>query len=425
MKKIVYHLIDFILPILLIQLLAYLLLPETYELIRYLIIGIFGSLLFIIIANIQNLYQNISTQNLYQTGVLIYKDWLFIGFLAITIGFLLRDTQNLARHVLLISTFINPLLLLSYRVILRKLNPRIKQSILIIGNEYSFTKYELAYFKKQHIILIDCEAKIEAINSTLSQHKVDHIVINNSSPNNELIKFLTQMSLKGKRYLTLEHFMERFLHKCYIPYNQLSLSHLDSIKKYTPQQLIIKTIIDFIVIIFIAILGLPIFIFASIKIKIQSKGSVFFKQTRIGLNNKEFTLVKFRSMHENQHHDPYTRENDARIFPFGKTMRQLRIDELPQIFNILKRNIHLIGPRAEWNILISEYEKEIPYYNERHIIKPGITGWAQVNYPYGANVEDSRQKLMYDLYYIKYWNLALELETIWKTIKVVLTKQGT
>ena len=105
-------------------------------------------------------------------------------------------------------------------------------------------------------------------------------------------------------------------------------------------------------------------------------------------------------------------------------MRKTRIDELPQLLNVLKSEMHFIGPRAEWNILVESYEKEIPYYNERHIIRPGITGWAQVNYPYGSNIEDTKQKLMYDLYYIKHWSIWLELKVVWKTILVVLGKKG-
>ena len=117
-------------------------------------------------------------------------------------------------------------------------------------------------------------------------------------------------------------------------------------------------------------------------------------------------------------------KGDDRVFNFGEVMRKTRIDEIPQVFNIIKGEISLIGPRAEWNKLVKEYEKEIPYYNQRHIVTPGITGWAQVMFAEGRSKDDTRQKLMYDLYYIKHWNLWLELKVIWKTILVVLTKKG-
>ncbi len=122
--------------------------------------------------------------------------------------------------------------------------------------------------------------------------------------------------------------------------------------------------------------------------------------------------------------DHYTQENDPRIFKWGAIMRKTRIDELPQLFNVLKGEMHIIGPRAEWNELVSKYEKRWSFYHSRHLINPGITGWAQVNYPYGKNLEDTYQKLMYDLYYIKNWNIWLEIKTIFKTALVMLKKKG-
>ena len=158
--------------------------------------------------------------------------------------------------------------------------------------------------------------------------------------------------------------------------------------------------------------------------KKQSPGNLYFTQARVGENTDTFTCYKYRTMHENSHHDPYTQKEDSRIYEFGNIMRKTRLDEIPQYKNIFKGDMHLIGPRAEWDILVKNYEQQIPYYNERHIVKPGITGWAQVNYSYGANAEDAKQKLMYDLYYIKHWNIVLELKVIWKTILVVVGKKG-
>jgi lipopolysaccharide/colanic/teichoic acid biosynthesis glycosyltransferase len=115
---------------------------------------------------------------------------------------------------------------------------------------------------------------------------------------------------------------------------------------------------------------------------------------------------------------------DNRVFPWGNIMRKTRIDEIPQCLNVLKGDMHFIGPRAEWSKLAIDYEKEIPYYNQRHIVRPGITGWAQVMFEEGRGKDDTRQKLMYDLYYIKHWSLWLELKVIWKTVLVVLWKKG-
>jgi len=165
-------------------------------------------------------------------------------------------------------------------------------------------------------------------------------------------------------------------------------------------------------------------IYTLYRIKKESPGPILFKQSRIGLNGKSFTCYKFRSMHVDSEFNPYTKENDSRIFPFGKIMRQMRIDELPQLFNVLKGEMHLVGPRAEWDILVKEYENIIPNYHDRHLVAPGITGLAQVQYPYGRNIQDARNKLKYDRIYINSWSLGLELKVVWKTVEVILRRKG-
>jgi len=195
-------------------------------------------------------------------------------------------------------------------------------------------------------------------------------------------------------------------------------------REYTNFQFFQKRLIDFIVGGSLLLVSLPVMLYTVLRIKKESPGSIFFKQSRIGLNGKAFMCYKFRSMHVNSKFNPYTQENDSRIFPFGNTMRKMRIDELPQLLNIIKGEMHLIGPRAEWDILVKDYEKIIPNYHERHIVAPGITGLAQVCYPYGRNVDDAKKKLEYDIEYITNWSLAKELMVIFKTIKVVLGKEG-
>ena len=150
-------------------------------------------------------------------------------------------------------------------------------------------------------------------------------------------------------------------------------------------QYFIKRIIDFSIAIPLAILTSPIMLYSAYKIKKESPdGEVFFKQTRIGKNKKPFTCYKFRSMRTDvEFFDHYTQENDPRIFKWGAIMRKTRIDELPQLFNVIKGDLHIIGPRAEWDELVKKYEKEWSFYHMRHINAPGISGWAQVNYPYG------------------------------------------
>ena len=197
-----------------------------------------------------------------------------------------------------------------------------------------------------------------------------------------------------------------------------------NIKTYNKLQYLQKRTIDFLIGFSLAILTSPIMVYSLYKIKKESPGSIFFKQSRIGLNGKVFICYKFRSMHINSKFNPYTQKDDCRIFPYGRIMRRMRIDELPQLLNVLKGEMHLIGPRAEWDILVDDYEKVIPNYHDRHIVAPGITGLAQVMYHYGENVEDAKNKLNYDLEYITTWSLFSEIKVICKTVEVVLGKQG-
>ncbi|MBU1668247.1 sugar transferase [bacterium] len=210
--------------------------------------------------------------------------------------------------------------------------------------------------------------------------------------------------------------------KSEFPMNKISKSY--NAKGYTKVQYVQKRIIDVLVGSSLLLVTAPVILYSIYRIKKESAGSIFFRQSRIGLNGKAFICYKFRSMHTNSKFNPYTQENDSRIFPFGNTMRKMRIDELPQLLNILKGEMHLIGPRAEWDILVQDYEKIIPNYHNRHVVSPGITGLAQVCYPYGRNVEDAKKKLAFDMEYINNWSLWQEIKVVFKTIEVVLGKKG-
>jgi lipopolysaccharide/colanic/teichoic acid biosynthesis glycosyltransferase len=311
--------------------------------------------------------------------------------------------------------------------------------VLVLGEKYKFTDLELdsLYKKFPSINIIRYKNKkpqnvIEEIEEVLSKDRFTVIVLNTKAlVDDEIIKYLTNLKFnpnnKNINLVSMEDFLEKYLFKCYIPDNRNNLHCLNNnIKGYTFFQKIQKKIIDTIAIFFIFLIFPIIKIIVNTKTKKESPGNIYFKQLRVGLDNKKFECIKFRTMHiHNTESDIRTAtKDDDRIFSWGKTMRKTRIDELPQVFNILKGDIHLIGPRAEWDKLTQEYEKEIPYYNLRHMVKPGITGWAQVMFVEGRSKEDTKQKLMYDLYYIKHWSILLEIKVIYKTIAVVLSKKG-
>jgi exopolysaccharide biosynthesis polyprenyl glycosylphosphotransferase len=172
------------------------------------------------------------------------------------------------------------------------------------------------------------------------------------------------------------------------------------------------------------LLALPLLPFLAAAIWLEDRGPVFFRQPRVGRNRVIFQALKLRSMRVNQAGSSYTQVNDSRITRIGRFLRQTRLDEVPQLWNVLRGDMSLIGPRAEWVKLVEEYERQIPCYHFRHLVKPGITGWAQVNYPYGANLEDTLRKLEYDLYYIRYFSFVLDGSIVLKTIQVMLFGKG-
>ena len=175
-----------------------------------------------------------------------------------------------------------------------------------------------------------------------------------------------------------------------------------------------------------ALLSLPLVIITTILIKLDSRGPVFYKQERVGKNGRTFTLAKFRSMKVDAEQDGpvWASKGDARTTRVGRIIRKVRIDEMPQFWNILKGEMSFVGPRPERPHFVAQLAKEIPYYEQRHLIAPGLTGWAQIKYPYGASMEDTRQKLQYDLFYIKNQGLILDAIIIFETIKIILFGRG-
>jgi lipopolysaccharide/colanic/teichoic acid biosynthesis glycosyltransferase len=152
---------------------------------------------------------------------------------------------------------------------------------------------------------------------------------------------------------------------------------------------------------------------------------IIFHQQRVGRDEEVFTVYKFRTMCASMEGDEiYTRENDPRITRTGRWLRKLRFDELPQLWNVLKGELSLIGPRAEWVECADGYKKKVPFYHFRHLVTPGITGWAQVNYPYGESEEDAIEKLKYDLYYIRHYSLKLDAMIVLKTIHIIFAGKG-
>lgn len=267
---------------------------------------------------------------------------------------------------------------------------------------------------------------VDNLESLIKEKNIDTIVFAaGASESSELRSSLFKCLPLKINYISLHHFYENITGK--IPVESITkmwfLENLsegrkkayDTFKRF--YDIILALIIFFITIIFWPLIA--------IAVKLESAGPVFFKQTRAGKNNKPFKILKFRSMASADNDYSPTKNGDKRVTKFGALMRKTRIDELPQIINILKGEMSFIGPRPERPELIAELEKQIPFYKERMLVKPGATGWDQISGEYHSpSCEDSLKKIQYDLFYIKNRSVYLDLSIILKTIATILSRKG-
>ncbi|MDV3457905.1 TIGR03013 family PEP-CTERM/XrtA system glycosyltransferase [Sphingomonas sp. HF-S4] len=188
-----------------------------------------------------------------------------------------------------------------------------------------------------------------------------------------------------------------------------------------------KRLFDIAASLLLLVLTLPLVLVTAVAIKLESKGPAFYRQRRVGLYGVGFDVIKLRSMRQDAEAGGqaiWAEKDDPRITRIGRIIRKIRVDELPQCWSVLKGEMSFVGPRPERPQFVEDLEQKLPYYAERHMVKPGITGWAQINYPYGASIEDSRQKLEYDLFYAKNYSPFLDLLILLQTIRVVLFPDG-
>lgn len=312
----------------------------------------------------------------------------------------------------------------------------VSEEVLIVTSyDYFLQKYDLALLLKRYkeVILIPHSSDDDyllnhTVRPLLDKFEKIHLVTNpHYDERNRVIYELVVRKNKSIRITTVYDFCERALKKVYIPEDVSETNpNLSAIGSFGRRVRYPKKIIDVIVSIILITLTMPLWILSYFRIKLQSPGPVFYFQERVGMDNKAFKCIKFRSMNLDAEVNgaSFSKKNDVRTFAYGNFMRLTRIDELPQIFNIFRRDLSLIGPRPERQVFTETFDEIIPYYNARHSIKPGITGYAQVMYTYGAGVFDARHKLMYDLYYIKNWSLFLELKIILLTAVVIFGKRG-
>lgn len=241
------------------------------------------------------------------------------------------------------------------------------------------------------------------------------------------IEQLLKCRTEGIEILEGTSFYEMLLGKLYVKQiNPAWLIFSEGFRK-SPVRSFMKRTGDVVLSLIMLLALSPLFLITAILIRIDSRGPVIFSQERVGQNGVRFNVHKFRSMvanAEKRSGPVWARENDDRVTRVGRVIRKLRIDELPQLWNVLKGEMSFVGPRPERAYFIQQLEKEIPYYSERLTVKPGLTGWAQVCYPYGASVEDAIEKLNYDLFYTKNMSFLLDMLIVFRTVKIVLFGTG-
>ena len=268
---------------------------------------------------------------------------------------------------------------------------------------------------------------IKQLKKIIAETKTEVLIVNDELfASQNLIENLFELLENNIRIISLTKFYEQTANK--IPLASLSkMWFLDNQSEHAADSFDrLKRVFDFCLSLLLLIITLPLFPLFILIIKLDSPGPIFYRQKRVGLNGEIFWVIKFRSMIKNAEKNgaQWTSKNDARITRTGKFLRRTRLDELPQLMNILQGHMSFVGPRAERPEFTEELARKIPFFKQRLLVKPGLTGWAQVNYKYGESVEDALEKLQYDLFYIKNRNWYLDLSIILKTIRIVITGAG-
>ncbi len=237
---------------------------------------------------------------------------------------------------------------------------------------------------------------------------------------------LLRCRIEGRFVYDASGFCERVLRRLPVQFLRASdFAFADELTQ-SPTRKAFKRVFDILVASLLLLLASPLLLLVALAVKLDSKGPVFYRQERVGLHGKSYWLWKFRSMRTDAEKNGavWARANDDRVTRVGRFIRKTRIDEIPQVFNVLVGDMSFVGPRPERPVFVEQLKKQIPFYGLREAVKPGITGWAQIRYPYGASVEDARNKLEFDLYYVKNGSLFLDIGIIFHTVRHVLLGRG-
>jgi sugar transferase (PEP-CTERM system associated) len=369
------------------------------------------------------------------------------GVIALSAAFFLVPTLSLWRSNLLYAMGFAAVALLVLRVLLGKTlgSQAFKRRIVVLGAGARAARLKALAAKPGagfavvgYVAMGDANRAIpEAIARDAIYNLADHVVLLNASEvvlaleerRNALpLKDLLRIKTTGVHVNEISTFLERETGRVDLDsVNPSWLIFSDGFSSGRMLSGVFKRLFDLGASALLLLLALPVIILTAVAIRLESKGAAFYRQQRVGLYGVTFDCIKLRSMRTDAEvagEAVWAEIDDPRITGVGRIIRKLRIDELPQCWSVLKGEMSFVGPRPERPQFVDDLETQLPYYAERHMVKPGITGWAQINYPYGASIEDSRQKLEYDLYYAKNYSPFLDLLILLQTVRVVLWPEG-
>jgi sugar transferase (PEP-CTERM system associated) len=385
-----------------------------------------------------------------ETFVRILHALAAASFLLATLYFLFPELI-IGRGVVMIAAALVAILVLGWRATFEWLSRRVRprERLLLVGTNAAAVTLARELFDRRHQLGVEIVGfvdpdptrvglpllnpgiigTIEDIPSIVRARRVDRVVVSLADSRGKLpIDKLLEMKLDGVTFEHLASVFEEYTGK--IAVENLRPSWLIFSDGFRKTRLLAasKRLLDITAALIGVVLAAPVMALVAIAIRLTSAGPVCYHQRRIGQYGRIFVLHKFRSMRADAEAETgpvwAAKHGDARVTPIGQWLRRFRLDELPQLWNVLRGDMSFVGPRPERPEFISELTHQIAFYGQRHIVRPGLTGWAQVRYTYGASTEDALQKLQYDLFYIKHMSIALDLFIIVSTVKTVLLRRG-
>ena len=390
------------------------------------------------------------------TGILLRTlvSYSLLGCSALTILYYMLPSLYLGRGVLAISVAVAMVLVSMFRFLyfLGMGDARFKRNVLVLGTGIRAKRIEQSVFRPDfhgnisivgflpsgpeqvHIAEEHVLKDARSLPQLVTLYEIDEVVVALDSrrqsdggyfPEEQLL----QCKMNGISVLDAMSFYERELQCVELSELRMSWMIYSDGFKFNILRDILKRLFDISISLLLVVLVWPLMLLTALLIKLEDgmDSTVLYKQTRVGERGKPFDLLKFRSMIENAEKKgeaKWAQQNDVRVTRVGKFIRDVRLDELPQIYNVLRGEMSFIGPRPERPEFVESFIEKIPFYDSRHVVRPGLMGWAQLCYPYGASEEDAEQKLRYDLYYVKNHSLLLDLRILIQTIEVVLIGKG-